>query len=45
MTARRGMSVLETARLVGTSIAMIDRHYGHLALTTARERLARLQLV
>jgi integrase len=40
-----GMSVLETARLVGTSIAMIDRHYGHLALATARERLARLQLV
>jgi integrase len=40
-----GMSVLETARLVGTSIAMIDKHYGHLALTTARERLARLQLV
>jgi integrase len=40
-----GMSVLETARLVGTSIAMIDKHYGHLALTTARERLAKLQMV
>jgi integrase len=40
-----GMSVLETARLVGTSIAMIDKHYGHLALTSARERLAKVQML
>lgn len=40
-----GMSPLEVARLVGTSLAMIDRHYGHLANTTARERLAKVQFV
>jgi len=37
-----GMSPLEVARLVGTSLAMIDRNYGHLANATARERLAKL---
>lgn len=35
-----GMSPLEVARLVGTSLSMIDRHYGHLAAHSARERLA-----
>jgi integrase len=40
-----GLSPLEVARLVGTSLAMIDKHYGHLANTTARERLAKVQFV
>jgi hypothetical protein len=26
-----GVSTFELARVIGTSIAMIDRHYGHLA--------------
>jgi integrase len=40
-----GMSPLEVARLVGTSLAMIDKNYGHLAQTTARERLAKVMMV
>lgn len=35
-----GMSPLEVARLVGTSLTTIDKNYGHLADTSARERLA-----
>ncbi len=37
-----GMSTLEVAKLVGTSVMMIERHYGHLVHATARERLARV---
>jgi site-specific recombinase XerD len=37
-----GMTTLEVARLVGTSLAMIDRHYGHLVNDALRERLARV---
>jgi integrase len=40
-----GISPLEVARLVGTSLAMIDRNYGHLALSTTRERLAEVGMV
>ncbi|MGH8074947.1 MAG: tyrosine-type recombinase/integrase [Lysobacter sp.] len=40
-----GLSPLEVARLVGTSLAMIDKHYGHLAHTAARERLAQVSFV
>ena len=40
-----GMPTLDLARLVGTSLAMIDKHYGHLALSAARERLAKVQLL
>jgi hypothetical protein len=40
-----GMSVLEVARMTGTSLEMIDAHYGHLADTTARERLAVITMV
>jgi hypothetical protein len=40
-----GMSTLEVAKMVGTSLAMIEKHYGHLVFSTARERLARVQLV
>lgn len=35
-----GLSPLDVARLVGTSLVMIDKHYGHLAQTATRERLA-----
>ncbi|MEO6922783.1 MAG: tyrosine-type recombinase/integrase [Bryocella sp.] len=35
-----GMSPLEVARLCGTSLAMIDRAYGHLSAAGARQRLA-----
>jgi integrase len=40
-----GVSTLEVAKIVGTSLAMIEKHYGHLVHDTARERLARVQLV
>lgn len=40
-----GLSPLEVARMVGTSLAMIDKHYGHLAKDTAVERLARVALI
>ena len=34
-----GMSTLEVAKLVGTSVMMIEKYYGHLVHATARERL------
>jgi integrase len=37
---RGGMSTLDVARLTGTSLAMIQSHYGHLVVDSARERLA-----
>ena len=40
-----GMSTLEVARIVGTSLAMIEKHYGHLVENTARERLSRVQII
>lgn len=40
-----GLSPLEVARLVGTSLAMIDKHYGHLVQSAARERLAQVAFV
>ena len=40
-----GMSVLEVARMTGTSLEMIDEHYGHLAESTARARLATIKMV
>ena len=40
-----GLSPLEVARLVGTSLVMIDKHYGHLAQSAARERLAQVSFV
>jgi integrase len=35
-----GMTTLDVARLVGTSVVMIEKHYGHLVASAARERLA-----
>jgi integrase len=40
-----GLTPLEVARLVGTSLAMIDKHYGHLAQTAAKERLAKVSFI
>jgi integrase len=40
-----GISPLEVARMVGTSLTMIDRNYGHLAVATARERLAKVSML
>jgi integrase len=37
---RAGMSTLDVARLTGTSLPMIQSHYGHLVADSARERLA-----
>jgi len=40
-----GVSTLEVSKIVGTSLTMIEKHYGHLVQDTARERLAKVQLV
>jgi integrase len=40
-----GVSTLEVSKIVGTSLAMIEKHYGHLVHETARERLGKVQLV
>jgi hypothetical protein len=39
------MTTLEVARIVGTSLTMIEKHYGHLVNDTARERLAKVQMI
>jgi hypothetical protein len=36
--------VLTVAQLSGTSVAMIERHYGHLVRNDAENALARLAL-
>lgn len=33
------------ARITGTSLAMIEKHYGHLVMREARERLDRVRLL
>jgi len=40
-----GLSTLEVARLVGTSVTMIEKHYGHLAGNAARRRLAAVDML
>jgi len=40
-----GMTTLDVARISGTSLAMIERHYGHLAMNAARERLELVNLL
>lgn len=42
---RGGLSTLDVARLTGTSLAMIDKHYGHLVAEAARERLALVNML
>jgi site-specific recombinase XerD len=39
-----GMNTLDVARLTGTSLLMIDKHYGHLVQTSA-DRLAKVQML
>ena len=39
-----GLTTLDVAKLTGTSLAMIDKHYGHLVQTSA-ERLAEVQML
>jgi len=41
---RNGMPVLTVAQLSGTSVAMIERHYGHLVRDDAERALAQLAL-
>jgi integrase len=43
-TLRAGMSVLEVARLAGTSVQMLNEHYGHLVAHAARAKLAKMRL-
>jgi hypothetical protein len=40
-----GMTTLDVARIYGTSLAMIERHFGHLVMDAARERLERVHLL
>ena len=40
-----GVSTLEVSKIVGTSLTMIEKHYGHLVHATARERLAKVQMI
>jgi integrase len=40
-----GMSTLDVARLCGTSVGMIEKHYGHLVADSARERLAAVTML
>jgi integrase len=40
-----GMTTLDVARLVGTSVMMIEKHYGHLVASSARERLDRVEIL
>jgi integrase len=39
-----GMNTLEIARQCGTSLAMVDRHYGSVALASVRERLDKVKM-
>jgi site-specific recombinase XerD len=39
-----GLTTLDVAKLTGTSLATIDRHYGHL-VQTSTERLAKVQML
>lgn len=40
-----GMTTLDVARLTGTSVMMVEKHYGHLIADAARERLAKVMLL
>jgi integrase len=42
---RGGMATLDVARLTGTSLPMIQEHYGHLVAEAARERLALVTMI
>jgi hypothetical protein len=40
-----GMGTLDVARLAGTSLLMIERHYGHLVSDAARLRLENVEMI
>jgi integrase len=40
-----GMPAFQVAKLTGTSLAMIEKHYGHLVTSRAREELNRVKYV
>ncbi|MDH5824331.1 integrase family protein [Luteimonas sp. RD2P54] len=40
-----GMDLLTVAKLAGTSLAMIEKHYGHLVQGAAREKLAAVEFL
>lgn len=40
-----GLSILDVARMTGTSIQMIEKHYGHLVASVAIERLSKVVMV
>lgn len=40
-----GMSLLDVARISGTSLSMIDKHYGQLVLGAARDKLAEVNFL
>lgn len=40
-----GMTTLDVARLCGTSVGMIEKHYGHLVAESARARLAAVTML
>jgi integrase len=42
---RGGMATLDVSRLAGTSLKMIEKHYGHLVVDSARQRLARVTML
>lgn len=42
---RSGMPTLDVARLTGTSLPMIEAHYGHLVADAIRERLALVKML
>lgn len=41
----QGLTTLDVARLCGTSVLMIEKHYGHLVADAARGRLARVEIL
>jgi integrase len=41
----QGLTTLDVARLCGTSVLMIEKHYGHLVADAARDRLARVEIL
>jgi site-specific recombinase XerD len=40
-----GMTTLDVARLCGTSVGMIEKHYGHLVADAARKRLSAVTML
>jgi integrase len=40
-----GLNNLGVARIVGTSLTMIERHYGQLVASAARERMAKVTML